>query len=149
LLLLPLILTWVGARAMPVAAASDKPADWAIDNGRFFTQGASESGGSGEKGFAIVDDDQARMWSEYRRLGGASTLGYPDSTRFTLDGFVVQATQRALLQWRPDLGRVELVNALDRLHDLGKDQWLRDQALTPAQATFDDEAGLAFDDVQA
>src|SRR5581483_11870670 len=146
LLLLPLILTWVGARAMPVAAASDKPADWAIDNGRFFTQGASESGGSGEKGFAIVDDDQARMWSEYRRLGGASTLGYPDSTRFTLDGFVVQATQRALLQWRPDLGRADLFNVMDRLHETGGDERLRDKWMVPPQGDFADEAGMAFDE---
>jgi hypothetical protein len=49
-------------------------------------------------------------------------LGYPVSVPFTLtDGFHYQAFQRAVLQWRPELDRAELINIFDILHDVGMD----------------------------
>src|SRR5437764_1151894 len=71
--------------------------DRAVANGWWYSQ----TGVPNEVGFAIVDDDQARFWSEFKRLGGVDAVGFPVSQRFVLDGFTVQATQRVILQWRP------------------------------------------------
>ena len=131
----------VGA-SLPAAAQ-----DWAIEGGRFYTQTNGEPAGESERGFALADNEYAMMWTEYRKLGGVRGVGYPVSTRFRLDGFVVQATERAVLQWRPDEQRVELFNVMDRLHDMGKDVWLRDTQFIPAQATFPNEQGMTFDQI--
>ncbi|MGH2369384.1 MAG: hypothetical protein ACRDI2_14415, partial [Chloroflexota bacterium] len=80
--------------------------DYQVVNGYFFTQ----TGGSPDYGYSVTDDDGIPLWQEFLRLGGPDVLGYPVSRRFVWDGFVVQATQKAVLQWRPDLGRAVPVN---------------------------------------
>jgi S1-C subfamily serine protease len=126
-------------------AISRRPlADYAVLNGHYFTQ---TGGDAAEAGFAITDDGGVPMWREFQRLGGVEALGYPVSRRFVWDGFVVQATQKAVLQWRPDLGRAVLVNVLDELTRAGKDEWLAAERLIPSPAAFPDEAGLTFDQV--
>lgn len=80
------------------------------------------------------------FWTAFCQLGGVEALGYPISRRFTLDGFVSQATQRTILQWHPSSGSVAFVNVLDRLHDAGYDPWLAAFHSTPPQldaSTFD------------
>ena len=37
----------------------------------------------------------------FQALGGVDALGYPVTRRFELDGFVVQAFQKSVLQWQP------------------------------------------------
>jgi hypothetical protein len=77
-----------------------------------------------ETGFSVNDGatSPVRFCSEFDRLGGLDTLGYPISTPFKLtDGFHYQAFQRAILQWRADSQRAELVNTFDILHNVGKD----------------------------
>ncbi|TAK24586.1 MAG: hypothetical protein EPO26_05030 [Chloroflexota bacterium] len=114
----------------PMSAADAIERD--VAGGRWYSQTARP----GELGFALRDDETARFWSEFQRLGGVPVLGYPISERFELDGFVVQATQRVILQWHPDRGEAMAVNVLDRLHDSGSDDWLRTVRQTPPPDRF-------------
>jgi hypothetical protein len=104
------------------------PLDHEIAGGRFFTQTAGRDGISG---YAIANDGSVKLWDEYQRLGGVQVLGYPISRRFVWRGFTVQATQKGILQWRPELGRAWLANVFDELSDAGKDDWLFSTRSTP------------------
>jgi hypothetical protein len=117
----------------PVAAADD----FDIAGGHFFTQ----TGGGGGKGYAITDEGGARLWSEFRRLGGVQGVGYPISKRFQWDGFTVQAMQRVIFQWRPEVGQVYFVNTFDLLSQAGKDEWLEAVRQTPRPLPGDFDAG--------
>ena len=130
------------------AGAQSSGADYAIPGGHFYTQ-ANGQGGAGGSGFAITDDSAARFWSEFRRLGGVNALGYPISDRFMWDGFQVQATQRVVMQWRPEAGQVYFVNVYDRMHELGKDDWLRAFRQTPGIADWSGDSGLPWERVVA
>src|SRR5260370_633190 len=90
-----------------------------------------------ETGFSVVDGSTSpvRFCSEFDRLGGVDTLGYPISVPFSLtDGFHYQAFQRAILQWRPDTQRAEIVNAFDILHDVGQDVELEARGIPASRA---------------
>jgi len=117
-------------------------ADWPITGGHFFTQASDAS----TSGFAIVDDGNARFWTEFQRLGGSAELGYPASRRFVWHGLLSQATQRAVLQWSAVAGQVESANVLDLMHDQGSDDDLlrRYQIPPPTEA---DEAGLPYETI--
>ena len=104
------------------------PADHEIPNGRFYTQTGSNDGISG---FAITNDDKARFWDEFQRLGAVQALGYPVSRRFQSKGFTVQVMQKGVLQWRPDLGRAWLTNVFDEMTEAGKNDWLLSKRSTP------------------
>lgn len=130
------------ALLFPSSASAQAIEDRAVPGGWWYSQTAVV----GELGFAVVDDAQARFYSEFRRLGGVGALGYPSSQRFELDGFTVQATQRVLMQWRPEANAVYFVNVFDRLHDLGQDGWLRSTRQTPEPRAFDD-AGKPWPEV--
>ena len=124
----------MGAQARP----SPTPArDWDVPGGHFYTQT-----GGGNGGFAIGDDDGLRFWSTFQQLGGSTTLGFPASRRFTLNGFVYQATQAALLQWRSDQSAVVLGNTFELLQDAGRDAWLRDVKGIPPPITNDGSASF-------
>jgi serine protease Do len=114
--------------------------EYDVVNGYFYTQ---TGGDSGDRGYSITDEDNVPLWREYQRLGGPDALGYPISRRFVWDGFVVQATQKAVLQWRPEAGRAVTVNLLDELSRTGKDDWLATYRLIPRPVAFTDEAGLS------
>src|SRR5579875_310465 len=93
-------------------------ADFAIPSGWFF----SETGPGNGLGYRVTDADGVRFWSEFQRLGGVATLGYPSSRRFVgADGLVYQVFQRGILQWRPELGSAVLVNTFDELSAAGQD----------------------------
>jgi hypothetical protein len=143
---LVLVVGWVGPMAGTASAATSL--DFAIPNGHFYTQ-ANGQGGAGGTGFAITDDASAKFWSEFQRLGGVNSLGYPVSGRFMWDGFLDQATQRVVMQWRPDTHQVLFVNTYDRLHDLGKDAWLQAFRNTPPPASTAPDTGLPFAQVEA
>src|SRR5207248_3159117 len=83
---------------LPVAAFAQQPADWDVPNGHVFTQ----TGGSAGLGYVVSDEGGIAFWSAFQRLGGVPALGYPVSQRFEHGGFVTQAMQKAVLQWRPD-----------------------------------------------
>jgi hypothetical protein len=126
--------------------AVGRGADWELANGRFFTQ---TSGSQAGKGFRVVDDEGARFWAEFRRLGGVDALGYPASRRFSWEGFTVQVFQKAILQWRPELGQALFVNVLDRLSSAGKDDFLLAQRMTPRPFDPSPDTGLAWPAVVA
>src|SRR5438128_12680432 len=101
LAVIALLLIW------PSTASAADP-DFSVPNGWFFSQ----AGGAPGVGYAITNDGGVAFWRDYQRLGGPTTLGYPASWRFVgSDGFVYQATQAALLQWRPDEERTVLANS--------------------------------------
>ena len=127
-------------------AAVAEELDYDLPNGHFFKQ-TNGLGGVGSTGFAVVDDATAPFWSEFRRLGGVQVLGYPVSRRFTWDGFVVQAMQKAVLQWRPEAGTVYFVNVIDIMHDRGFDGWLQAFRQTPPLFDSSPDAGLTWDQV--
>src|SRR5258707_872588 len=130
------------ARTLPSTAfAAD---EWDVPGGHFFTQ----TGGGNGKGYTVTDDTNAKFWSEFQRLGGVAAVGYPASRRFSWDGFTVQVFQRVIFQWHADAGAVAFVNTFDRLHDVGKDDWLLSTKQTPKPTTFD-EQGKAWDQVVA
>ena len=122
-----------------------EPLDFAIPHGHFFKQ-ANGLGGAGDTGFAVVDDT-APFWSAFQRLGGIDVLGYPVSRRFAWDGFLVQAFQKAVLQWRPEVGQFYFVNVFDRVSEAGKDGWLEEVRSTPPSFDHSADRDLAWDDV--
>ena len=124
-------------------SATAAPQDWDVPGGHFFTQ----TGGGTGRGYAVTDEGGVRFWSEFRRLGGVSSLGYPVSQRLEWDGFTVQVFQRAAFQWRPEVGQVYLVNVFDRLHELGHDGYLKAARQTPPPKEWSDEQGLRWGEV--
>jgi len=116
---------------LPLSSSAAPPADsvvndYGIPGGRFFRQA-----GGGLGGFTVVDDEQARFWSGYQRLGGLQTVGYPISRRFIYDGFVTQAFQKLVLQWRPEVNQAWPVNIFDDLSKKGFDERLFSMRQTP------------------
>ncbi len=94
--------------------------DWNIPNGWFSTQAGD---GLGE-GFAVTDDGGVRFWEAFQDSGGVTALGYPISWRYVSDdGFVYQAFQQGVLQWRPSGNQVFLIGP--QTSDQGdKDAWV-------------------------
>src|SRR5579884_740929 len=128
-----------------VAQAQEVLGDYPIPNGRFF----SEASGAGPAaGYSITDDGGQAFFSEFNRLGGVAALGFPASRRFAQGGFTTQATQKFLLQWRPEMGQVVFANSFDILSAAGRDDWLR-QRMIPPPADNAPDRGLPWDQVVA
>jgi hypothetical protein len=135
--------------AAPFATTQATPLDYDIPNGHFYTQANGQPLGTSPKGFSITNDGGIAFWDEFQRLGGVEVLGYPVSRRFTWDGFVVQATQKVWMQWRPEVGQVYFVNVLDVLHDAGKDAWLEAARATPPQLPPSFDEGKDWEQIEA
>ena len=111
------------AALLALAPGASAAADTQLPSGHFYAQ--ANGGASPDYGYRVSDEGGIGMWSEFQRLGGVGALGYPISRRFMMDGYVSQATQKYILQWRPDLSQATFVNVFDRLHDLGQDAALQ------------------------
>ena len=143
LLVVLLLLVTTTLAELPMDVHAQEPPDFPIPNGHFYTQGTGVPGG--DLGFRITDEGGVPFWSEFQRLGGADTLGFPISQRFVLQGFVHQATQKAILQWQPESSQVTFLNIFDLLHDAGKDDQLLAARSTPRSIDFSNtEAGRTF-----
>jgi hypothetical protein len=129
---------------LPSASLPTTSLDRPIESGWFFGDASRQTG----MGYAIVDDDNAQMYSEFNRLGGWQVLGFPASQRFVWRGALSQVTQRAVLQWSPVTGQVEFANVLDLLHDEGLDGALLEADQIPPPLDVD-EAGLPFETIAA
>lgn len=129
------------------------PLDYALPNGRFFTQTNGNPLGVGSEGYAVVDNwpfaVPVRFWSEFQRLGGVNLVGYPISQIFVLDSFVTQVFQKAVFQWRPETGEAYFVNVFDVLHDRGFDDFLLNTRSTPRQIDPSFDAGKSPSQVVA
>ncbi len=91
--------------------------------------------------YEVTNDGGILFADEYDRLGGVDTLGYPASYRFELDGFTYQVTQRALLQWRSNIGVAYLGNIFEMLEHAGLDQWLLESKGIPLPIKDDGSNG--------
>jgi hypothetical protein len=70
-------------------------------------------------------------------------LGYPVSRRYRYpsdSGYLSQAFQRGILQWRPELGRAQLANVFDQFSEQGLDDLLEIAGIPRAQPS----TGLPF-----
>lgn len=142
--LLPILL--VLALALPTAPpawAASSP-DYAIPDGWFFT----ETGGGQGNGYAVRDSGtdssghMIRFWTEFKRLGGVATLGYPIGQPYVgSDGFTYQPFQRGVLQWRPELNHALLGNTFEILQGAGKDDWLLEVKGIPRPIADDGSGG--------
>ncbi|HEY3063518.1 MAG TPA: hypothetical protein VGL99_31485 [Chloroflexota bacterium] len=132
--------------AVLVASGENQPLEGDLANGHFYSQTNGFSGAGGT-GFAVVDDAEANMWSEFQRLGGTEALGYPVSGRFVYRGFMTQAFQKLALQWRPDTEEALPVNVLDELSQRGTDVWLERTRQVPLGDSAVEDLGLPWDDV--
>ncbi|MBI2909431.1 MAG: C39 family peptidase [Chloroflexi bacterium] len=101
-----------------------------------------------QTGFFLRNQDGVNFLAEFNRLGKVEALGYPTSRPFEKGGFAHQALQRAILQWRPELGRAVLANVMDELYYLGKDDWLLDRGV-PRHFTGDDGSRGDFESAKA
>jgi hypothetical protein len=136
--------------ALPRAEGSghiSRPLDYDFPGGRFFTQTNGRPLGASAAGFAVTDSEGVRFWSEFQRLGGWPVIGYPITQRFMLDGFVTQAFQKGVLQWRPEVGQAYFLNTFDLMHDRGLDDWLRTYRQTPEPFDTSPDTGLSWEEV--
>jgi S1-C subfamily serine protease len=131
--------------ALAVAAPISLP-DFPIPDGHFYTQA---SGRGNLYGFSITNHDGVNFNSEFLRLGGVDRLGYPVSTPFVFGGFLTQATQKTLLQWRPESGHVDFVNVFDIFTQRGLDSTLAQTRLIPPTADNSADSQLTWKQVLA
>src|SRR5207253_2348184 len=134
-----------GSKEIRAGSTPARGADYAINAGRFFSQtnGRKDS----PSGFSVTDADSVPLWTAFQSLGGVDVLGYPVSRRFQMDGFVVQAFQKAVLQWRPDQKSFDFLNTFDVLHDRGRDDRLETYRQTPRPLDTAPDAGLPWERV--
>jgi hypothetical protein len=147
--LAPAMAIALGLNALTAGSIFAQPitADFAVPNGRFYTQA---NGGSSDTGFGFTDDAGVPFWTWFQRYGAVGLLGYPNTGRFQLDGFNVQGTQRVLLQWRPDSKTMAFVNIFDRMHEASLDSVLQTTSQIPPQVDNSAaEKGLTFDQIKA
>jgi hypothetical protein len=124
---------------LPLASPAIDATDWDLPTGgHFYTQ----TGGGQNRGYSITDEGGIPFWTEYQRLGGTLSLGYPVSRRFDLNGYICQAMQRVIFQWRPETNTISFVNVFDILHDKNGDQWLELNKQVPKPLGAEFTAGL-------
>jgi rare lipoprotein A len=124
----------------PGSTQANGAVDYDVANGHFFSQTNGTSLGPHGGGYSITDADGAAFWTFFNAHGGVDLLGYPVSQRFVWDGYVCQATQRAILQWNPTTGEVQLANVFDFFSRVGKDDWLMASHLAPPPQQTTQEA---------
>jgi hypothetical protein len=145
-----LALDQAGNYVLRVGPTTARAAEYDIPQGHFFTQTNGRGDGPSAAGFSVTNADGIPFWDAFQDLGGVEVLGYPVSRRFQRDGLMVQAFQKAVLQWRPDRdGQVWFLNTFDVLHDQGKDDWLEVYRQTPRPADTAPDTGLAWERVVA
>jgi len=123
--------------------------DFEVPNGWFYTQ-TNGNGGSGGRGFRVIDDSDAQMWSAFKAYGGVAELGYPVSRRFRFNSgqHVYQIFQRYAIDWDPAAKQPQFMNVMDLLHDGNFDGWLQAEREIPLAADFSfADQGRSWDDV--
>ena len=97
-------------------------------------------------GYRVCDDQNANFRTAFLKYG-LQNVGYPVSERFKRDGFITQAFQKAIFQWRPDEERVAFVNVFDELHNRGFDVKLFEIRQTPRQLPAGWDGNISFNQV--
>lgn len=98
----------------------DLPDDFPIEYGHHYTQGANTA----YAGYEIRNQDDARWWDAYRRLGGMPVVGPPVGVPFALGGFEYQTTRYGLLQRWVARDHIGPANALEIMDRAGHTEWL-------------------------
>ena len=122
-----------------------------VEAGRFYPQ----AGGGTGRGFAISDlplrdsADTVTFLTAFQGFGGVLVTGFPASRRYLGDdGFLYQATQAALLQWRPELGTAVLADTFELLSQSGADDELLlrgiPQPMGDGAQTFEEAKAIRF-----
>ncbi|MCB0077223.1 MAG: lamin tail domain-containing protein [Anaerolineales bacterium] len=133
---LGLLLTLVIFASISVAAT---PSLLAQEQCRYFA----------ETQFTVCDDTEAMFLTTFDAYG-LQNVGYPVSRRYTRDGFVMQAFQKAIFQWRSDSQSTVFANIFDDLHRDQYDDLLLSVRQTPLQLPDDwDEEGQSFEEIVA
>ncbi|MCS7001677.1 MAG: hypothetical protein NZ518_02395 [Dehalococcoidia bacterium] len=118
--------------------------DFSLPNGWFYTQTNGAPAGTSSRGYSVTNADGVLFWDAFRFVGGVDGVGFPVSRRFSYQGFTTQVFQKAVFQWRPDLGNtVVFANILDVLGDMGRDDWLLTARSTPRRLPPSFDAGAA------
>jgi hypothetical protein len=125
------------ALSLQPASTLAQPLAQQPNNCRYFT----ETGG-----FYVCDEPASRFLSAFNRWG-LQRIGYPISRRYIKDGFVTQAFQKAIMQWRPESNSVALVNIFDDLNNAGYNDVLFRTRQTPHQLPAGWDTGLSFPEV--
>ena len=116
--------------------------DWDVGDGHFYAERGGERAWAGRLGYSVTNEGGIPLWDEYRRLGGPAVLGRPLSGRIEFgDGLVYLLTERTLLQWRPDSGRLVPANSLEILEQIGHNQLLHDRWQVPHSVVEDGAGG--------
>lgn len=136
-----------GSYVIKAGTPAQRAADYDVSDGHFFTETNAHKGSL--SGFSVTNADGVPFWTAFQSLGGVEVLGYPVTRRFELDGFVVQAFQKSVLQWHPDEKRFEFLNTFDVLHERGRDGWLAVYRQTPPPLDTAPDSGLAWDRIVA
>ncbi|HEV8636180.1 MAG TPA: L,D-transpeptidase [Chloroflexota bacterium] len=130
--------------ALPgTASAAPEKEDYEAVGGHFFGQTTDKP----NAGFGVSDADGVGFWAALKALGGAETVGYPTSRRFSWQGRPTQVFQRAVFQYEPLEKRVVLLNVMDLLHDAGRDGWLRAARHVPGPLPPDFDAGKSWPEI--
>ncbi len=139
-LLVVSISPWVMTQMTLTASAAPMQQDGGC---LFFTETAG-----GQGGYSVCDDTQANFRTPFEQWG-LQKVGYPVSQRYVRDGFVTQAFQKAIMQWRADSNSVVLVNIFDDLHNDGFDETLLSTRQTPLQLPPGWDGDISFGEVVA
>ncbi len=121
-------------------ARADALRDYPVPGGWFYSQESRfPDDWPPYRGYTVVDDADASFWTEFRRFGGVETLGYPVTRRYRWPddaGYLYQAFQRGVLQWRPEDGAARLANVFEMFTQAGLDDRLEQEGMPkPAQVT--------------
>jgi hypothetical protein len=125
----------------PTVAPIHTPIPAEAENCLFFTETSN-----GQGSFSLCDDAQARFRAAFQQWG-LQRIGYPISRRYMRDGFVTQAFQKSIMQWRPETNSVALVNIFDDLHNAGFDARLLNAYQTPMQLPAGWDGDSPFEEV--
>ncbi|GIW11828.1 MAG: hypothetical protein KatS3mg061_2885 [Dehalococcoidia bacterium] len=145
-------LWWLGLIGLLLASSArvvdaQQPANFPVPSGWFYTEARGDA--PPEYGFMVSDDASSQFWTWFRRFGGAPVLGYPISHRFTYNGRLAQAFQKAVFTWNATAGTVEFVNIFDDLAAAGKDPWLLTAKQVPPAQDWSADAGRSWPEIVA
>jgi hypothetical protein len=153
---------WTAAepRASPSPAAALLPspspallnlpsADWPIANGHFYTQTNGQPPLTSATGYEVVNAGGLSFWDELQRLGGVDQVGYPLSNRFSWRGFTLQVFQKLVIQAPESGGEVSVLNVMDELSAIGKDEFLENERSIPPPLPPDFDAGRSPEEIPA
>ena len=118
---------------------NDLPADFPIEYGHHYPQGANTP----YAGYEIRNQNDARWWDAYRRLGGMPVIGPPVSGPFALGGFEYQATRYGLLQRWVARNHIAPANALEIMDRAGHTEWLYQACQVPRPIEDDGSSSYA------